>query len=197
MGRPRGFDEGKALEAAMLLFWSRGYEGASTNELAKAMDINASSMYAAFESKEELFKRAVLRYCDKHMTFFPEALALVTMRETVEALLRGTIDLVSKSGYPRGCLTVQSSMATSESIRVFLSGYRKQGENALKRRVERAQKEGDLAPAVHCGDFARYLMTLMTGMSVQAANGASKAELKRQADLALRYFGYKAPKPVQ
>jgi len=197
MGRPRGFDEGEALEAAMLLFWSRGYEGASTNELAKAMGINASSMYAAFESKEELFKRAVLRYCGKHMTFFPEALALVTMRETVEALLRGTIDLVSKPGYPRGCLTVQSGMATSESIRVFLSGYRKQGENALKRRVERAQKEGDLAPAVHYGDFARYLMTLMTGMSVQSANGASKAELKRQADLALRYFGYKAPRPVQ
>lgn len=195
MGRPRCFDEGKALEAAMLLFWSRGYEGTSTNDLAKAMGINASSMYAAFENKEELFKRAVLRYCDEHMAFFSEALALVTMRETVQALLRGTINLVSKPGYPRGCLTVQSGMATSESIRAFLSGYRKQGENALRWRAERAQKEKDLDPTIHGGDFARYLVTLTTGMSVQAANGASKAELKRQAELALRYFGYKAQSP--
>jgi AcrR family transcriptional regulator len=191
MGRPRGFTEAQALEAAMLLFWSKGYEGATTNDLAHVMGINASSMYAAFGSKEELFKRAVVRYCDEHMIFFPAALALPTMNETVRAVLAGMIDLVSKPGYPQGCLTIQSGMATTESIRVFLNGYRKQGEDALKRRVERAKKESDLDPKLNSGDFARYLVMLTTGMSVQAANGTSKAELKRQADLALRYFGYK------
>jgi hypothetical protein len=82
-------------------------------------------------------------------------------------------------------------MATTETIRAFLNGYRKQGENALKRRVERARKESDLDPKLNSGDFARYLVMLTTGMSVRAANGARKPELKRQADLALRYFGYK------
>jgi hypothetical protein len=125
------------------------------------------------------------------MTFFPAALALPTMSETVRAILEGTIDLVSKPGYPQGCLTIQSGMATTESIRVFLNRYRKQGEDALKRRVERAKKESDLDPKLNSGDFARYLVMLTTGMSVQAANGTSKPELKRQADLALRYFGYK------
>ena len=191
MGRPRGFNEAQALEAAMLLFWSKGYEGATTNDLAHVMGINASSMYAAFGSKEELFKRAVVRYCDEHMIFFPAALALPTMSETIRAVLAGTIDLVSKPGYPQGCLTIQSGMATTESIRIFLNGYRKQGEDALKRRVERAKNESDLDPTLNSGDFARYLVMLTTGMSVQAANGTSKAELKRQADLALRYFGYK------
>jgi AcrR family transcriptional regulator len=191
MGRPRGFNEAQALEAAMLLFWSKGYEGATTSDLARAMGINASSMYAAFGSKEELFKRAVVRYCDEHMTFFPAALAIPTMTETVRAILEGTINLVSKPGYPRGCLTVQSGMTTTESIRSFLNGYQKQGENALKRRVDKAKKDGDLDPTHNSGDFARYLVMITTGMSVQAANGTSKAELKRQADLALRYFGYK------
>ena len=191
IGRPRGFSEAQALEAALLLFWSKGYEGASTNDLAHAMGINASSMYAAFGSKEELFKRAVVRYCDEHINFFPAALALPTISETVRAIFEGTIDLVSKPGYPQGCLTIQSGMATTKSIRVFLNGYRKQGEEALKRRVERAKKERDLDPKLNSGDFARYLVMLATGMSVQAANGTSKAELKRQADLALRYFGYK------
>lgn len=191
MGRPRGFNEAQALEAAMLLFWSKGYEGATTNDLAYAMGISASSMYAAFGSKEELFKRAVVRYCDEHMTFFPAALALPAMSETVRAILEGTINLVSKPGYPQGCLTIQSGMATTESIRVFLNGYRKQGEDALKRRVERAKKESDFDPKLNSGDFARYLVMLTTGMSVQAANGTRKPELERQADLALRYFGYK------
>jgi AcrR family transcriptional regulator len=190
MGRPRGFNEAQALEAAMLLFWLKGYEGATTSDLAHAMGINASSMYAAFGSKGELFKLAVVRYCDKHMTFFPAALALPTMSETVRAILEGTIDLVSKPGYPHGCLTIQSGMATTESIRAFLNGYRKQGEDALKRRVERAKKGSDLDPRLNSGDFARYLVMLTIGMSVQAANGTSKAELRRQADLALRYFGY-------
>jgi len=175
----------------MLLFWSKGYEGATTNDLAHVMGVNASSMYAAFGSKEELFKRAVVRYCDEHLTFFPAALALPTMSESVRAILAGTINLVSKPGYPPGCLTIQSGMATTESIRFFLKEYRKNGEDALKRRVERAKKESDFDPTLNSGDFARYLVVLTTGMSVQAANGTSKAELKRQADLALRCFGYK------
>ena len=180
MGRPRGFNEVQALEAAMLLFWSKGYEGATTSDLARAMGINASSMYAAFGSKEELFKRAVVRYCDEHMTFFPAALALPTMSQTVRAVFAGTIDLVSKAGYPHGCLTVQSGMAISESIRVFLNGYRKQGEDALKRRVERAKKEGDLDPTLNSGDFARYLVMLTTGMSVQAANEIGRASCRER-----------------
>jgi len=197
MGRPRGFDEEQALEAAMLLFWAKGYEGATTGDLATRMGINASSMYAAFGSKEELFKRALVRYCEKHLTFFPRALALPTLRETVKALFAGTIDLVSKTGYPRGCLTVQAAMATTESIRDFLSGYRRQGEATMKRRVEMARKEGDLDPTIDPGDFARYLTMLTTGIAVQAANGTSKVELKRQADLALRFIGFNTLKHSQ
>jgi len=190
MGRPRSFDEEVALEAAMLLFWMKGYEGATTSDLANTMGINASSMYAAFGSKEELFKRAFIRYCHEHLTFFPKALALPTMCETVTALLEGTVGLVTKPGYPRGCLMVQGGMATAQPIRAFLSTYRKQGDDALRRRVEMARKQGDLDPTLDPRDFARYLITLTTGMAVQATNGARKAELKRQADLALRLFGY-------
>lgn len=190
MGRPRGFDEETALEAAMLLFWMKEYEGATTSDLAKTMGMNASSMYAAFGSKEELFKRAFVRYCHKHLTFFSTALALPAMSETVKALLEGTVGLVTKPGYPRGCLMVQGSMATAEPIRMFLSTYRRQGDDALRRRAEVAKKHGDLDSTLNPRDFARYLVTLTTGMAVQASNGAGKAELKRQADLALRLLGY-------
>lgn len=197
MGRPRGFDEEQALEAAMMLFWSKGYEATSTSNLAKTMGINASSMYMAFGNKEELFKRAVVRYCDQHMTFFAAALALPTISETVQALFKGTIDLISTPGYPRGCLTIQSGMAATESIRAFLNGYRKRGEESIKRRVDRAKREGDLGKTVNSADFSRYLMMLTIGMSVQAANGTGKSELRRQADLALRYLGYSTVKQAK
>lgn len=88
-------------------------------------------------------------------------------------------------------------MATTESIRTFLTRYHKQGEDALKRRVARVKEERDLDPGLDSGVFARYLIMLTTGMSVRAANGASKAELERQVDLALRYFGYKTARHSQ
>src|SRR5579864_7912043 len=75
MGRPRGFDEDAALEAAMRVFWEKSYEGATMSDLTEAMGINRSSMYAAFGDKERLFRRAIERYRNGPMTFIKEALA--------------------------------------------------------------------------------------------------------------------------
>ena len=61
-GRPRGFDEDGALEAAMRLFWEQGYDATGVADLTKAMGITPPSLYAAFGGKEELFRRAVDRY---------------------------------------------------------------------------------------------------------------------------------------
>ncbi|WP_154401311.1 TetR/AcrR family transcriptional regulator, partial [Bordetella pertussis] len=63
-GRPRSFERTEALRQAMEVFWSKGYEGASLADLTSAMGINAPSLYAAFGSKEALFREAVQRYAD-------------------------------------------------------------------------------------------------------------------------------------
>src|ERR1700751_1881083 len=89
MGRPRGFDEDAALEAAMRVFWAKSYEGATMSDLTEAMGINRSSMYAAFGDKETLFRRAIERYRTGPMTYVRKALALPTLREVVPALLYG------------------------------------------------------------------------------------------------------------
>ena len=77
-GRPRAFNIEKALDQAMIVFWQKGYEGASLSDLTEAMGINRPSLYAAFGNKEALFRKALDRYRDGPSAYFTEALNLPT-----------------------------------------------------------------------------------------------------------------------
>ncbi|HXB71639.1 MAG TPA: TetR/AcrR family transcriptional regulator [Candidatus Acidoferrales bacterium] len=189
MGRPRGFAEKQALEAAMRVFWEKGYEGATLADLTEAMGINRSSMYAAFGDKEALFRLAIARYAEGPARYVREALKQPTVRAVVEALLRGALELLTDPSHPRGCLSVQGALACgsdAEPIKQAMIEWRKQGESDIQNRLQRARREGDLAKDVDAGDLARYISTLLTGLGVQAANGSTRAEMTRLVDLALR-----------
>ena len=95
MGRPRGFDEDAALEAAMRVFWEKSYEGATIADLTEAMGINRSSMYAAFGDKESIFRRVMERYRAGRMTYIRQALAQPSLREVVAELIHGTAEFLS------------------------------------------------------------------------------------------------------
>jgi AcrR family transcriptional regulator len=62
MGRPRSFHIDRALDRALVVFWRKGYEGASLSDLTKALGVNRPSLYAAFGDKEALFRKALDRY---------------------------------------------------------------------------------------------------------------------------------------
>lgn len=193
MGRPRGFDEEAALDAAMRVFWTKSYEGATMADLTKAMGINRSSMYAAFGDKEALFRLVMDRYRNGPMTYIREALELPTVREVATALVEGTVDFLSIAGNPRGCLSIQGALACgsdAQPIQHAMIEWRKQGEMAIRKRLEKDQREGNLKNDVTPADFARYLSTIMTGLGIQAANGATKPDLKRLAATALGFMGY-------
>ncbi|MHB1423264.1 MAG: TetR/AcrR family transcriptional regulator [Gemmataceae bacterium] len=188
-GRPRTFDTQKALDAALLLFWGRGYEGTSLAALTKAMRINGPSLYAAFGNKETLFKKALERYLQKPASYLPRALEEPTARRAAEQLFRGAIDMVMNRRHPDGCLLVQGALASgpaAASIRKELSLRRAAAEAAVRRRLERAVAEGDLPASVDAAPLARYLITVLWGMSVQAAGGATRAQLKEVAEMAMR-----------
>src|ERR1700752_4820170 len=96
MGRPRGFDEDVALEAAMQVFWEKSYEGATLSDLTSAMGINRSSMYAAFGDKAALFRRAMERYGEGPARYIRDALEKPVLRDVVADLLHGTVLFLSK-----------------------------------------------------------------------------------------------------
>jgi AcrR family transcriptional regulator len=188
-GRPREFDVDEALDCALRVFWRRGYEGATLPDLTAAMGINRPSLYAAFGSKEELFRKALNRYVEGPAAFVRAALDEPTARAVAERLLGGTIDLVTDRRNPRGCLIVQGALAcgeTAESVRREVAARRVAGEVALRQRFERAQADGDLPAEADPGDLARYVVTVMRGMAVQAAGSASREDLRRVSELALR-----------
>jgi AcrR family transcriptional regulator len=189
MGRPRGFAENEALDAAMTVFWEKGYEGSTLADLTEAMRINRSSMYATFGDKEALFRLAIARYAEGPAAYVREALEQPTVRSVVEALLRGALGLLTDPSNPRGCLSVQGALACgsdAEPMKQALIEWRKQGEADIQKRLQRARKEGDLAKDVDPGDLARYISTVLTGLAVQAANGSTRAEMTRLVEMALR-----------
>ena len=192
MGRPRGFDENAALEAAMRVFWEKSYEGATLSDLTSAMGINRSSMYAAFGDKAALFRRTMERYREGPMRYMRDALEKPVLRDAVASLLHSTVLFLSQPGHPRGCFSVQAALACgveAEPIQQAMVEWRKAGEGALRKRFVMARRAGELAKDINPADFARFIATVMAGLAVQAVNGASRAEMKRTADLVLTAIG--------
>ena len=188
-GRPREFDVERALDAALDVFWRKGYEGASLSDLTEAMGINRPSLYAAFGNKEELFRRVLCRYVEGPAGFVLKALDEPKARSVAEGLLNRAVDLSADPRNPRGCLLVQGALVCGEaadSVRQELVARRAAGEARIRERFERARAAGDLPGDANPADLARYVVTVMRGMAVQAAGGASETELRRVAEMAMR-----------
>ena len=189
LGRPRSFDIDRALDGALHVFWRKGYEGTSLSDLTKAVGVNRPSLYAAFGDKEALFRKALDRYLDGPAAYTQEALKEPTARAVIERLLRGAADLTTAPRNPGGCLTVQGALACSEAgdlIRQELTACRAAGEAAIRRRLEHAKSNGDLPADTDPADLARYVATIVYGIAVQAAGGASRGKLQRVVEMALR-----------
>jgi AcrR family transcriptional regulator len=189
-GRPRAFDTDKALDQALLIFWKKGYEGATMADLTQAMGIVRPSLYAAFGNKAELFRRVIKRYASQYATV-TDPVSQPTSRGVAERLLRCTADAMGDPdpNRPRGCLVVHGALASSDEaspIQKDLIALRTEHFVLLRKRFVKAKAEGDLPSDSDPAALARYLLALSYGMAVQAVNGANRAELHRLVDVALK-----------
>ena len=188
-GRPRCFDAEAALARALEVFWRKGYEGTSLSDLTAAMGINRPSLYAAYGNKEALFRKALDRYAQAADSSIRDALNGPTARGAVERLLRAAADGSDCPQSPRGCLMVRAALACgeeAEAVRQELTVRRTGTEMLIRQRLERARDEADLPTGADPADLARYVVTVLHGMSVQAAGGATREELRRVVETALR-----------
>jgi len=175
-GRPRSFDKDEALEQAMRLFWEQGYEATSLAQLKDAMGgISPASFYAAFGSKEQLFRAALDRYIQTHGRVM---LALGDLalrpRDAVERMLRQSARMQTDAAHPSGCLVMMSATVGSPEnrhLQARLAEERNRNRSALRACVERAIASGDLPPGTNAAALAGVFDTFLAGLSVQARDG--------------------------
>ena len=187
-GRPREFCVEAALTAALGVFWSKGYEGASLSDLTEAMGVTRPSLYAAFGNKEALFRKALDLYEREKLAFMSAALEAPTARGVAERILTNALAMQTSSCGPRGCLNVISSVACgaeAESIKAEVVARRASSEAALRWRFEQAKADGDFAEGADPSALVRYLMAILQGMAVQAGSGVPRESLEQLVETTL------------
>jgi len=188
-GRPRTFDRDKALQIALRLFWQRGYEGTSILDLTRAMGITAPSLYAAFGSKERLYMESAGLYLSTQGHFMVRALEdEPTARKSIARMLLDAAKSYTRPDLPRGCLisngVIQCAEENVEVAQQF-TAFRKAARDAIKARLDRGVKEGDLPRKTDTGSLSTFYAAVIQGMSTQARDGASKQALERIATMAM------------
>ena len=192
-GRPRAFDREQALTRAMEVFWVKGLEAASISDLTAAMGIVSPSLYAAFGSKEALFREAVDLYVQTDGAEIWSALTTAqTAYDAVAGFLTTTARLFSRPDKPSGCMVVLSALhitEASQAVRAEMAARRKQNESRLVERLARGVEAGEIASSTDLTTVARFYITVQQGMSIQARDGASLCALDGVARSALAAWG--------
>jgi AcrR family transcriptional regulator len=189
-GRPRAFDRARALAVAMDVFWRNGYEGASTAQLTQAMGIAPPSLYAAFGSKQALYREAVALYQARHGAYFGAALAAPgSARDALQAVLIGAARQFTGAGHAPGCMVATANIHCApehSDVAGELGTARLAAQQAMQRRLDVAREVGELPAGCDTAALAAFFAAMIQGMAVQAHDGATQATLEQLAALAMQ-----------
>ncbi|WP_432536414.1 TetR/AcrR family transcriptional regulator [Kineococcus arenarius] len=189
-GQSRAFDVDAVLEVATRLFWEHGYEATSISMITAATGVNPPSLYAAYGDKRRLFLRVIEHYNATHGSFMAEAFREEsTAAGLVHRLLHGAAEHYSDPRFPGGCLIISAAVnvtAASREVADDLRRLRIANVIAIAERLRQAQASGELSSDLDADSGASYLAAIIQGLSQQARDGASTAQLHAIADIALQ-----------
>jgi AcrR family transcriptional regulator len=189
-GRPRKVDLESALERSMNLFWKKGFEATSMNDLSAATGVAKPGLYAAFGDKEALFCEALSRYY--------ETLGRLLLDELVEGpgsvstglrrFLDQVADGLADDARPEGCFVVNSLVecANEETPLAELSRrFDAKRRQAILDRLRRARQEGELSERVDVEALADFFAAQALALGVMGRAGADRAAMARLIDVAM------------
>ena len=132
------------------------------------------------------------RYVENPAQYVARALGEPTLKDVLRALFENTVEFLTTPGHPPTCMSLAGALgcsAIATPAKQLMTEIRKQNEAAIKRRLVRARRSGELPKDTNVDDYTRYLSTILAGLSIQAANDSTKAELRRTALMALKHLG--------
>ena len=180
MARPREFDVDAALQSATRVFWAKGFEHSSLDDLCAATGLNRSSFYAAFNSKRDLYLRALQRYEEGSVARIAEALEGRPVRLGVRLFLDGLIDAIVAGPGRRGCFIGNCAAEMARLDRGAAAGVRRslaRVEAAFKDGLEKARARGELARGVDTQALARFLTAGIQGLRLVGKANPDRAAL--------------------
>jgi AcrR family transcriptional regulator len=173
----------------MRLFWRRGFDGVSVADLTAEMGISTPSLYAAFGDKRRLFWEVVARYVEGPGAFFEQAMANeMTVRRGVDRALHAAATQYTATSQPPGCLVISAGVNCalgSVDVERELRLRRRANQRALARRIAADVKSGLLPVETDSRRLAVLVGAILQGMSQQARDGATEADLHAVADAAM------------
>lgn len=165
----------------MLAFWQRGYEGTSMADLVQAMGIASARIYAAFGSKQALFREAIQRYESGAGCFADRALTEEPLvREAISRMLRDAATTYTEPSRPQGCMVVMAATnfaQENEEVAAWLAVHRRQRTQSIIDRLQRAMDEGELRKGADVQSLGDFYATHLHGISVQARDGVPRPRL--------------------
>ena len=192
MARPAEFDRTKALEAAMKLFWARGYTATSLPDLLAAMGIARSSFDASFKTKRDLFMECLELFGDRTLAIVDDESDKLGAATLPRAFFEATLLDVSQRKASQGCMMVNTVLELADidqELNQLATAKLNAVENAFARAFEQAQQEGQLDTTRSAQELASLVMTINLGLRVQSRQRPSQEHLKATIDSSLSMLG--------
>ncbi len=183
-GRPRNFDELEAVEKAIQVFWSKGYDGVTIDDLVEGMGVGRPSLYAVFGDKRTLFLRALKAYAEKKGAGAARALlSPPTLRASLAGFLRHNVEAATEEGSATGCLLLCiAPLVDDAEVRQFLQQASAGAAALLERRFRDGISAGEIPADFPVATRASQVIDLTNGLTMRARTGATRKTLLRDAE---------------
>ncbi len=185
-GRPRSFDESEAVDRATQVFWAKGYDAVTIDDLVAGMGVGRPSLYAIFGDKQTLFARCLQEYAQRKGALTSRALlAPASVQEAVRDFLRCAVETTTEEGSAPGCLMVSVAPLVDDArVRGFLVRAEADAARLVEQRLRAGVEAGELPPSYPVEERARQVLDLVRGLALRARLKSSRDELLRDADCA-------------
>jgi AcrR family transcriptional regulator len=183
-GRPRSFDEDEAVERAIQIFWDKGYDGVTIDDLVDGMGVVRPTLYAVFGPKQDVFMRCLRIYAERKGALAAKALLGPSdVRGAIRGFLRYAVESATERESARGCLLLCVASAVKDAkVRAFVVRATAEMDALLEGRLQKAVEIGELPADFPVATRARQIIDLMQGLTMRAQIEASRKELLADAD---------------